>query len=108
MTDEFYKKVSCEAIRNYLRVKVYLNEDINSKYYLEEMWSDEFIEKYYNLALTLIVENYKSYRDKTEGLNISNISQGSQSISFNNSNGNNLINEDVELLLPRPKNVFSW
>lgn len=102
MTDEIIKKMACEAIRNYLRVKPYFDE------FYDEVYSDEWIEKNYSLALNLAIENYKNVTSKTNGLDISSISQGGQSISFNNTSNNNFISNDVKALLPRAKNVWSW
>lgn len=102
MTDEIIKKMACEAIRNYLRVKPHLDE------FYDEIYSDEWIEKKYSLALNLSVENYKNAMNIKNGLDISSMSQGGQSISFNNTSNNNFINNDVKALLPNPKNVWAW
>lgn len=78
------------AIRNYLNV--------NGK----DLWTDDYIYFNYETAIALIIDNYKNMIEVNNGIsNISSISQGGQSISFN-SNSNLLINDEVKLLLPRP------
>lgn len=108
MTDEYLKKMICEIIRNYLKVKKHFDENKDSETYLEEIWSDGYIEEHYLFALNLMIENYKNLNEMTNGIsNINSISQGGQSVSFN-SNSNIFLTEEIKILLPTPVNVFSW
>ncbi len=84
-----YRKIAILVVKNYLKT----NE------------LDTEIEAKYGVVLDLIEENYRNYRERTNGLNINSINEGLQSISFNNTN---LITSDIKALLPQPTNIYAW
>lgn len=92
MINELYlDEMAINAIRHYLNVEG------------KAKWNDAYIILNYDTAIELIKDNYKSYINVTGGTsNISSISQGGQSISFNSGISNNLITEEVKILLPKP------
>ncbi|MDU7364289.1 hypothetical protein [Clostridium sp.] len=89
-TDLELEKIAIESIKNYLNVIG------------KELWTDDYIKSNYSLAIKLIADNYRNMAEINNGIsNISSISQGGQSIIFNN-NSNLFISEEVKLLLPKP------
>ncbi|WP_346886447.1 hypothetical protein [Clostridium sp. UBA4395] len=89
-TDLELETIAINSIKNYLNVVG------------KEKWTDDYIKSNYIMAIKVIIDNYKNMIEVNNGIsNISSISQGGQSISFN-SNSNSFISEEVKLLLPRP------
>ncbi|GAA0768601.1 hypothetical protein GCM10008908_09150 [Clostridium subterminale] len=89
-TDLELETIAINSIKNYLNVVG------------KEKWTDDYIKSNYVMAIKVIIDNYKNMIEVNNGIsNISSISQGGQSISFN-SNSNSFISEEVRLLLPRP------
>lgn len=89
-TDLELETIAISSIKNYLNVVG------------KEKWTDDYIKSNYVMAIKVIIDNYKNMIEVNNGIsNISSISQGGQSISFN-SNSNSFISEEVRLLLPRP------
>lgn len=84
------EKIAIESIKNYLNVIG------------KGLWRDDYIKSNYSLAIKLIADNYRNMTEINNGIsNISSISQGGQSISFNSAT-NSFITEDVKLILPKP------
>lgn len=91
LNEAYLDDMAINAIRNYLNVEG------------KAKWNDTYIMLNYDTAIELIKDNYKSYINVTGGVaNISSISQGGQSISFNNGLSNSLITEEVKSILPKP------
>ncbi|WP_346913761.1 hypothetical protein [Clostridium sp.] len=89
-TDLELEQIAINSIGNYLNVIG------------KEKWTDDYIKSNYAMAIKVIINNYKNVLEVNNGIsNISSISQGGQSISFN-SNSNSFISDEVKLLLPRP------
>lgn len=88
------KEIAIISIQNYLN---------NSKY------TKEYVEKNFTIAIKIIINNLKANDEVCGGIsNVSSISQGNMSISFNTNIKNIVITEDVKTVLPRPINFMAW
>lgn len=88
------KEVAIISIQNYLN---------NSKY------TKEYVENNFTIAIKIITKNLKANNEVCGGIsNVSSISQGNQSISFNTNTKNTVITEEVKAVLPRPINFMAW
>lgn len=92
-SDEELQKMACISIKNYLN---------SSKY------TEQYILENFTLAIKVLVNNAKNILSTTNGLNISSVSKGNQSISFNSNIEIMVISSDVKTLLPKPINFIAW
>lgn len=84
------EKIIISMIRHYLNVS-------------KDKWSNERIKEEYPEAITIALDNYKKVIAENRPSGISSISQGSQSISYSETDINNLVVDGmVKALLPRP------
>ena len=71
------------------------------KEYLNRPITDEEVKNKYRVALTVMIEETKEILSNKQ-IGISSVTQGSQSISFNETVQAFKVNESVKALLPKP------
>ncbi|MGL5328249.1 MAG: hypothetical protein ACRDD7_03200 [Peptostreptococcaceae bacterium] len=93
MTQQEYEELAIISIFNYL------NDSFK--------YSKEYIKNNFNLQIKLLVENSKKLMElKVSGAK--QLSQGDQSITFNDHIESFTISNDIKSLLPKPKKFHVW
>lgn len=81
---------------------------IQSYYDYESKYTDDYIKTRLSIPLKMIINNIQSVDDLAGITNVSSISQGSRSVSFNSSIKNMYLTEEVKAVLPPKKNFYAW
>lgn len=81
---------------------------IKSYYDYEAKYTNDYIKTNLSIPLKMIVNNIQSVDDLAGITNLSSISQGSRSVSFNSSIKNMYLTEEVKAVLPPKKNFYAW
>lgn len=81
---------------------------IQSYYDYESKYTYDYIKTRLSIPLKMIVNNIQSVDDLAGITNLSSISQGSRSVSFNSSIKNMYLTEEVKAVLPPKKNFYVW
>ena len=84
------EKIVISFIRNYLNLSI-------------ERWTDEKIKERFPEALELALSNFNKLRAEGRPLGVVSVTQGSQSVTYSDTQINNLVIDGmVKGLLPRP------
>lgn len=87
MTEEQYKEVSCEVIRNYLNINL----------------PDEIILKKYKVAVFRLISKAKILIEReSESVGVKSIKEGDSSITYDDNAIPFLIDSEIKVLLPTP------
>lgn len=81
---------------------------IQSYYDYEAKYTNDYIKINLSIALKMIINNIQAVEDLAGITNVSSISQGSRSVSFNSSIKNMYLTEEVKAVLPPKKNFYAW
>lgn len=81
---------------------------IQSYYDYESKYTDDYIKKRLSIPLKMIINNIQAIEDLAGITNLSSISQGSRSVSFNSSVKNMYLTEEVKAVLPPKKKFYAW
>lgn len=81
---------------------------IQNYYDYESKYNDDYIKTRLSIPLKMIINNIQSVDDLAGITNLSSISQGSRSVSFNSNIKNMYLTEEVKAVLPPKKNFYAW
>ncbi|MDU1584910.1 MAG: hypothetical protein E6860_05110 [Clostridium sp.] len=87
------------------QIAIYL---IQSYYDYEAKYTNGYIKTNLSIPLKMIINNIKAVEDLAGITNVSSISQGGRSVSFNSSIKNMYLTEEVKAVLPPKKNFYAW
>lgn len=87
------------------QIAIYL---IQSYYDYEAKYTNDYIKTNLSIPLKMIINNIKAVEDLAGITNVSSISQGGRSVSFNSSIKNMYLTEEVKAVLPPKKNFYAW
>ncbi|MDB2071382.1 hypothetical protein ABHA39_04025 [Clostridium paraputrificum] len=87
------------------QIAIYL---IQSYYDYEAKYTNDYIKTNLSIPLKMIINNIKAVEDLVGITNVSSISQGGRSVSFNSSIKNMYLTEEVKAVLPPKKNFYAW